>query len=256
VGNSDTAMETTVTTMNNQHDNVDLGELEKFAASASRWWDPQSEFKPLHEINPLRLEYILRHTVLVGKKVVDVGCGGGILTESLAVAGARTTGIDLGEAALEVARLHALESGIEIDYQLNSAEAFAAVHDSQFDIVTCMELLEHVPDPSSIVAACSRLVKPGGIIFYSTLNRNYKAFTLAIVGAEYLLHKLPKGTHQYGRFIRPSELAVWCRDSGLTVNNLSGMQYNPCDRRYRLCDDVSVNYLLSALRPDTLEPLT
>jgi len=251
VGGGDSAMETTAVGMNAQDINADPAELDKFAASASRWWDPQSEFKPLHDINPVRMEYILRHTELATKKVLDVGCGGGILTESLAAAGAHTTGIDLGESALEVARLHALESGAQIDYQLSAVEAFATAHDSQFDVVTCMELLEHVPNPASVVEACSRLVKPGGKVFYSTLNRNCKAFSLAIVGAEYLLHKLPKGTHQYGRFIRPSELASWCRDCDHTVDNLCGMQYNPADDCYRLGDDVSVNYLLVTLRPDT-----
>jgi len=245
-------MEATTSILNDQHSNSDPAELEKFAASASRWWDPESEFKPLHEINPVRLEYILRHTGLTGKRVLDVGCGGGILTESLAAAGADATGIDLGASALDVARLHALESGARIDYQLSSVEAFADAHDSQYDIVTCMELLEHVPDPSAIVEACRRLLKPGGKVFFSTLNRNYKAFALAIVGAEYLLHKLPKGTHQYGRFIRPSELAGWCRNSDLAVHDLSGMHYNPCDRVYRLGEDASVNYLLTAIRPESI----
>jgi len=236
--------------MNTRQHNADPAELDKFAASAARWWDPAGEFRPLHEINPVRLEYIQRHTDLANRKVLDVGCGGGILTESMAAAGAQTTGIDMGESVLDVARLHALESGADIDYQLSSAEAFAGGHDSEFDVVTCMELLEHVPDPAAIVEACSCLVKPGGKVFFSTLNRNLKAFALAIVGAEYLLHKLPRGTHRYERFIRPSELAMWCRNSSLEVNDLSGMQYNPCDHCYRLCDDVSVNYLQTATRPD------
>jgi 2-polyprenyl-6-hydroxyphenyl methylase/3-demethylubiquinone-9 3-methyltransferase len=226
-----------------QH-NADPAEIAKFEALASRWWDPQSEFKPLHEINPLRLDYIEAHCGgLAGKTVIDVGCGGGILAESMAAVGATVTGIDMGEAPLKVARLHGLESGIEVDYQHSTAEAFASQHPGAFDIVTCMEMLEHVPDPASVVRACAQLVKPGGTVFFSTINRNPKAYLFAIVGAEYLLHLLPRGTHDYARFIRPSELESWVRHAGLTLRDLTGIHYNPLSRHYALGRDLDVNYL-------------
>lgn len=226
--------------------NADAAELQKFAALAHRWWDPNSEFKPLHDINPLRLDYIDRIAGLNGKHVLDVGCGGGILAESMARRGAQVTGIDLGEKALKVAQLHRLESGVAVDYRLVAAEALAAEQPESFDVVTCMEMLEHVPDPSAIVAACARLLKPGGRAFFSTLNRNPKSYLFAVIGAEYLLQMLPKGTHQYEKFIKPSELSGWCRDSGLEVGGLCGMSYNPFSKRYALGDDVSVNYLVHA----------
>ncbi len=230
--------------------NIDPREIDKFEQVAHRWWDPESEFKPLHQINPLRLDYIERHAGGLGdKQVLDVGCGGGILSEAMARAGARVTGIDMGKAPLEVARLHLLDSGLEVDYQHSSAEDFAARHPDRFDVVTCMEMLEHVPDPAAIVHACARLVKPGGQVFLSTLNRNPKAYLLAIVGAEYLLKLLPKGTHDYRKFIKPSELARWLREAGLELRHLAGMSYNPLTRQYLLGEDVSVNYLLCAHRP-------
>jgi 2-polyprenyl-6-hydroxyphenyl methylase/3-demethylubiquinone-9 3-methyltransferase len=223
--------------------NVDPGEINKFASLASRWWDPNSEFKPLHEINPLRLDYIEQRTPLKDKKVLDVGCGGGILSESMAQRGAHVTGIDMGEAQLSVAKLHQLESGVEVDYQLISAEQLAEDAPQSFDVVTCMEMLEHVPDPASIIAACARLVKPGGQVFFSTINRNPKAYLFAIVGAEYLLKMLPKGTHDYGKFIRPSEMESWARHAGLPLKDLTGMSYNPFTRKYSLGRDIDVNYI-------------
>lgn len=227
------------------HHNVDRDEIAKFEALASRWWDPHSEFKPLHDINPLRLDFIDARCGLAGRKVVDVGCGGGILAESMAHRGAQVTGIDMGEAPLGVARLHAQESGVEVDYRHTSAEALAAEHPGEFDVVTCMEMLEHVPDPGSVVQACARLVKPGGHIFFSTINRTPKAYALAIVGAEYVLRMLPRGTHEYNKFIRPSELAGWCREHRIAVREQSGLVYNPLTRRYRLTStDVDVNYLM------------
>ncbi len=230
--------------------NIDPREIDKFEQVAHRWWDPESEFKPLHQINPLRLDYIERHAGgLRDKQVLDVGCGGGILSEAMARAGARVTGIDMGKAPLEVARLHLLDSGLDVDYQHNSAEDFAAQHPGRFDVVTCMEMLEHVPDPAAIVQACARLVKPGGQVFLSTINRNPKAYLLAIVGAEYLLKMLPKGTHDYRKFIKPSELARWLREAGLELHHIAGMSYNPLTRQYLLGKDVSVNYLLCAHRP-------
>ncbi|GBG15922.1 2-polyprenyl-6-hydroxyphenyl methylase / 3-demethylubiquinone-9 3-methyltransferase [Novimethylophilus kurashikiensis] len=228
--------------------NVDRLELEKFSALAHRWWDPQSEFKPLHEINPLRLDYIDRKVGLSGKKVLDVGCGGGILSESMASRGAQVTGIDLGEKALKVAKLHKLESGVAVDYRLISAEAMAEEAPAGFDVVTCMEMLEHVPDPAAIVAACSRLVKPGGHVFFSTINRNPKSYLFAVIGAEYVLNLLPKGTHEYSKFIKPSELSAFCRNAELDVADLMGMSYNPVTKRYWLDKDVSINYLVHTVK--------
>ena len=226
--------------------NVDAAELQKFAALAHRWWDPSSEFKPLHDINPLRLDYIDRIAGLSGKRVLDVGCGGGILSESMAQRGADVMGIDLGEKALKVAQLHRLESGVKVDYRLVAAETLAQEQPQSFDVVTCMEMLEHVPDPSAIVAACAQLLKPGGHVFFSTLNRNPKSYLFAVIGAEYVLQMLPKGTHQYEKFIKPSELSAWCRSAGLDVAGLCGMSYNPFSQRYTLGKDVSVNYLVHA----------
>jgi 2-polyprenyl-6-hydroxyphenyl methylase / 3-demethylubiquinone-9 3-methyltransferase len=229
--------------------NVDPAELAKFSALAHRWWDPTSEFRPLHEINPLRLAHI--ETLcggLSGKRVLDVGCGGGILAEAMAARGARVTGIDLAEKPLKVAMLHALESGREVDYRLVSAEALASEMPEAFDVVTCMEMLEHVPEPASVVTACARLVRPGGFVFFSTINRNPKSFLFAIVGGEYVLRLLPRGTHEYARFIRPSELARDCRGAGLAVEDLTGMTYNPLTRRYALGRDVDVNYLVGCRR--------
>jgi 2-polyprenyl-6-hydroxyphenyl methylase/3-demethylubiquinone-9 3-methyltransferase len=224
--------------------NADPAELEKFSRLAARWWDPQGEFRPLHEINPLRLEWIAGHAPLSGRDVLDVGCGGGILTESMARRGARVTGIDLSDKALHVARLHLLESKLDIRYEKSAVEDYAGA----FDVVTCMELLEHVPDPASMVAACARLARPGGHVFFSTINRNPKSYLFAVVGAEYVLGLLPKGTHDYQRFVKPSELAGWCRAGGLATKELVGMTYNPLTRRYRLGRDCDVNYLLCCLR--------
>lgn len=229
--------------------NVDPAEIDKFSALASRWWDPDSEFKPLHAINPLRLDWILSYTgSLAGKQVLDVGCGGGILSESLAQSGAEVTGIDLAERSLKIARLHSLESGVPVKYEMISAEDMADQHPGRFDVVTCMEMLEHVPDPGSIIAACAKLVKPGGWVFFSTLNRNPKSFLFAIVGAEYLLRLIPKGTHSYEGFIKPSELISSARRSGLDALALKGLEYNPITEHYCLSDDTSVNYLLASRR--------
>lgn len=229
--------------------NVDHAEIDKFSALASRWWDPDSEFKPLHAINPLRLDWILSYTgSLAGKQVLDVGCGGGILSESLAQSGADVTGIDLAERSLKIARLHSLESGVPVKYEMISAEDMADQHPGRFDVVTCMEMLEHVPDPGSIIAACAKLVKPGGWVFFSTLNRNPKSFLFAIVGAEYLLRLIPKGTHSYEGFIKPSELISSARRSGLDALALKGLEYNPITEHYRLSGDTSVNYLLASRR--------
>jgi len=228
--------------------NVDRQELEKFAALAHRWWDAESEFKPLHEINPLRLNYIDRIAGLKDKAVLDVGCGGGILSESMAQRGARVTGIDLGEKALKVAKLHRLESGVEVDYRLISVEALAHETPASFDVVTCMEMLEHVPDPAAVVEACSRLVKPGGHVFFSTINRNPKSYLFAVLGAEYVLNLLPRGTHEYSKFIKPSELSGFCRQAKLEVADLAGMSYNPLTKRYWFDKDVSVNYLVHAVK--------
>jgi 2-polyprenyl-6-hydroxyphenyl methylase/3-demethylubiquinone-9 3-methyltransferase len=224
--------------------NVDPAELAKFSELASRWWDPHGAFRPLHDINPLRLEWIDQRAGLAGKTVLDVGCGGGILAEAMAARGARVTGIDLSENSLRVAELHRLESGADVTYESASAEAFAAHHPGEFDVVTCMELLEHVPEPASVVAACARLARPGGQVFFSTINRNPKSYLFAVVGAEYLLRLLPRGTHDYLRFIKPSELARFAREAGLRAEEVLGMTYNPLSRRYRLGPDTDVNYLL------------
>tara|TARA_R110001583_G_scaffold41238_4_gene131296 strand:- start:3871 stop:4608 length:738 start_codon:yes stop_codon:yes gene_type:complete len=230
--------------------NVDPVEIAKFEALASRWWDKESEFKPLHEINPLRVNFVDQHATLAGKRVLDVGCGGGILSESMAIRGADVTGIDMGEAPLKIAKLHGLESGVNVSYQQITVEQLASEQAESFDIVTCMEMLEHVPDPASIISACARLTKPGGQLFFSTLNRNPKSFIFAIVGAEYLLNLVPKGTHDHSKFIRPSELAQWCRDAHLEIGTTCGMTYNPLTKRYRLDpQDVDVNYLLQLHKP-------
>jgi len=229
--------------------NVDPSEVKKFEDLASRWWDINSEFKPLHEINPLRLEYIDNIAHLAGKSVLDVGCGGGILTESMAKLGAHASGIDMGKAPLEVAKLHLLESNnLAIDYQQIPVEQLAKQQPESFDVVTCMEMLEHVPDPSSIIKACSQLVKPGGWVFFSTLNRNPKSYLFAIVGAEYILNMLPKGTHDYAKFIKPSELDQWARDTDLCTTNITGMSFNPITQIYSLGTDVSVNYMMSCTK--------
>jgi len=230
--------------------NVSQAEIDKFGALASRWWDPESEFKPLHAINPLRLGWIQSLAGgLAGKNVLDVGCGGGILSESMAVAGATVTGIDLAEKSLQVARLHGLETGVKVDYQAIAVETLAERRPGSFDVVTCMEMLEHVPDPGSIVRACSTLVKPGGWVFFSTLNRNPKSFLFAIIGAEYVLRLLPRGTHNYESFITPSELGTAVRDAGLEVNSMRGMSYNPLTQVYSLGTDTSVNYLMATRKP-------
>jgi len=228
--------------------NADPAELEKFSQLAHRWWDPTSEFRPLHEINPLRLEWIDGIAGLAGKAVLDVGCGGGILAETAARRGATVTGIDLSERALKVAQLHLLESRLPVEYALVSPEAYAQTHAGAFDVVTCMEMLEHVPDPGRTVAACAQLLKPGGHAFFSTINRNPKSYLFAIIGAEYVLKLLPKGTHDYARFIRPSELMGWCRDADLRPVDVKGMTYNPFTRAYRLSKDCDVNYLLHCVR--------
>ncbi|HDP88605.1 MAG TPA: bifunctional 2-polyprenyl-6-hydroxyphenol methylase/3-demethylubiquinol 3-O-methyltransferase UbiG [Thioalkalivibrio sp.] len=224
--------------------NVDHNEISKFEELAHRWWDPDSEFKPLHDINPLRLDYIDARARIAGKQVLDVGCGGGILAESMARHGAEVTGIDMGEAPLSVAKLHMLESGVKVNYRRITAEELAEECPASFDVVTCMEMLEHVPDPGSVIRACARLVRPGGHVFFSTINRNPKAFLFAIVGAEYLLNMLPKGTHEFAKFIRPSELATWARAAELDVRDITGMTYNPLTKSYRLGRDVDVNYLM------------
>ena len=225
--------------------NADPQELAKFGELAHHWWDPEGDFRPLHQINPLRLDWIDQQVRLAGKSVLDVGCGGGILTESMAARGADALGIDLSTKPLRVAQLHAMEAGLSVRYREVSAEALAAEVPASFDVVTCMEMLEHVPDPASVVRACAALVKPGGWVFFSTLNRNVKAFALAIVGAEHVLKLLPKGTHEYARFIRPSELARWCREAALSAQGFKGMEHNPLTGRYYLSDDTSVNYLLA-----------
>ncbi len=230
--------------------NVNPSEIAKFEASASRWWDPEGEFRPLHEINPLRLGYIETWAELSGQRVLDVGCGGGILSESMALKGAQVTGIDMGEAPLGVARLHALESGAEIDYRRVTAEEFAEAEPNSFDVVTCMEMLEHVPDPASVVRACARLTKPGGMVFFSTISRTPKAYLQAIVGAEYLLGMLPRGTHDYSQFIRPAELAGWARAANLILRDLKGMGYSPLTRQFRLVRQVDVNYLACFQKPE------
>lgn len=229
--------------------NVDPDEIAKFEALSNRWWDRESEFKPLHEINPLRLNYIDEKVGLAGKSVLDVGCGGGILSEAMACRGATVTGIDMGESPLTVARLHGLETGVEVNYQQITAEQLADEQPASFDVVTCLEMLEHVPDPSQIVDACARLLKPGGHAFFATLNRTRKSWLFAIVGAEYILQLLPKGTHDHSKFIRPHELASWCRNAGLKTRHMTGMVYNPLTKIYKLKEqDITVNYLVHTCR--------
>lgn len=230
--------------MTEQTLNFDPQEIAKFEELASRWWDPDSEFKPLHEINPLRLEYIDRRSSLKGKTVVDIGCGGGILAESMALKGASVLGVDMGKAPLSVAQLHKLESGAELDYEQITAEELAERDAGKYDVVTCMEMLEHVPDPASVIAACSKLVKPDGHVFFSTINRNPKSYLFAIVGAEYVMKMLPKGTHEYNKFIKPSELESWARTADLHLRELTGMSYNLLSKKYSLGHDVDVNYLM------------
>ncbi|HCA27715.1 MAG TPA: bifunctional 3-demethylubiquinol 3-O-methyltransferase/2-polyprenyl-6-hydroxyphenol methylase [Betaproteobacteria bacterium] len=225
--------------------NVDPAEISKFAQLAHRWWDPHAEFKPLHDINPLRLDYIDGIAALAGKTVLDVGCGGGILAESMTVRGAQVTGVDMNEKALKVAKLHGLESGVQVNYRQIAVESLAEETPGGFDIITCMEMLEHVPKPASVVQACAKLVKPGGFVFFSTLNRNPKSYLFAVLGAEYLLNLLPRGTHHYAKFIKPSELIRFCRESKLDLVNLSGMRYHPIDKTYSLGSDTSINYLLA-----------
>ncbi len=232
-----------------QH-NVDASEIAKFDSLASRWWDPAGEFRPLHEINPLRLDYIRQRVTLRGRKVLDIGCGGGILSESMDQEGAHVTGIDMADGPLAVARLHQAESGAEVEYLQSTAESMAQERPEQFDVVTCLEMLEHVPSPPAVIEACASLVRPGGDIFFSTINRNPKAFMLAIVGAEYLLRLLPAGTHEYDKFIKPSELETWSRRAGLQHRGSIGMHYNPLSREYSLGGNVDVNYLMHFQRPD------
>jgi len=230
--------------------NVDPQEIAKFEALASRWWDRSSEFRPLHEINPLRANYIDGHSPVAGQLLVDVGCGGGILAEAMAQRGATVTGIDMGEAPLAVAKLHQLESGVEVNYQQSTAEQLAEREAGNYDIVCCLEMLEHVPDPGSVIAACAALARPGGALYFSTINRNPKAFAFAIVGAEHILQLLPAGTHEYARFIKPSELASWIRDADLVLDDMTGLTYNPLTKHYRLNPgDVSVNYMVRAVKP-------
>jgi 2-polyprenyl-6-hydroxyphenyl methylase / 3-demethylubiquinone-9 3-methyltransferase len=230
--------------------NVDRAEIAKFEELAHRWWDRQSEFKPLHDINPLRANYIDERSPVAGKKLLDVGCGGGILAEAMAIRGAAVTGIDMGEAPLAVARLHQLESNVSVDYRQITAEEIAEQQPAQYDVVTCMEMLEHVPDPQSIINACAKLCKPGGDLYFSTLNRNPKSYAFAILGAEYILKLLPKGTHDYAKFIKPSELAEWIRHANLHLRDITGMLYNPLTKKYRLdARDVDVNYLMHVKKP-------
>jgi 2-polyprenyl-6-hydroxyphenyl methylase/3-demethylubiquinone-9 3-methyltransferase len=230
--------------MNTARENVDPAEVAKFDALASRWWDPEGEFRSLHEINPLRLDWIRQHVQMAGTEIVDIGCGGGILAESMAKAGATVTGIDMAEGPLAVARLHQHESGAEVDYRQATAEELASEAAESFDIVTCLEMLEHVPDPSEVIRSCAELVKPGGHVFFSTINRNPKSFAFAIVGAEYVLKLLPAGTHDYAKFIRPSELESWARPAGLSLKDSIGMHYNPITKEYSLGENLDVNYLM------------
>lgn len=235
--------------MTTEHNNIDRREISKFDALASRWWDPEGEFRTLHHINPLRLEYIERRAGLQNQQVLDIGCGGGLLSEAMAVRGAGVTGIDMADEPLAVAQLHLHESRLRIEYRKISAEALAAETPAHFDVVTCMEMLEHVPAPESIVQACTALVKPNGHVFFSTLNRNPKSFLLAIVGAEYTLRLLPRGTHEYAKFIRPSELDQWARRAGLELRGSTGLHYNPLTREYRLGGNLDVNYFMHFQRP-------
>jgi len=230
-------------------ENIDKAEIAKFEAMASKWWDPNSEFRPLHDINPLRLNYIDEFASLSGKNVLDVGCGGGILSESMALRGANVTGIDMGEAPLAVAKIHQKESGVEVNYLHSTAEKMAETHAETYDIVTCLEMLEHVPDPSSVISACQKMVKPGGHVFFSTINRSPKSYLFAIIGAEYVLQLLPKGTHDYKKLIKPSELSAWSRSAGLTVKNVKGMTYNPLTKKYKLGNNVDVNYMIHTENP-------
>jgi len=229
--------------------NADPHELQKFSELAHRWWDPQAEFKPLHDLNPVRLAWIDGHAQLAGKRVVDIGCGGGILSESMARLGAEVKGIDLSEKALGVADLHSLESGIEVRYEEIAAEALAAREPASYDVVTCMEMLEHVPDPAATVAACAQLVKPGGRVFFSTLNRTPKSYLFAVIGAEYIARMLPRGTHDYARFIKPAELAAYARAAGLVAHEFKGITYHPLSRDFALSNDTSINYMLTCTRP-------
>jgi 2-polyprenyl-6-hydroxyphenyl methylase/3-demethylubiquinone-9 3-methyltransferase len=228
--------------------NVETAEVNKFSDLAHQWWDTQGVFKPLHQLNPLRLDYIDSRASLNGKQVLDVGCGGGILSESMARCGAQVSGIDLAEKSLQVAQLHALESGLAVEYRCIAVEALAEEKPQSFDVVTCMEMLEHVPDPASVIRACAALVKPGGHLFFSTLNRNAKAYLMAVIGAEYVLNLLPKGTHDYSKFIKPSELAAWLRQSGLELQHQTGVTYNPLNKQYSLTADTGVNYMLHAIK--------
>jgi 2-polyprenyl-6-hydroxyphenyl methylase/3-demethylubiquinone-9 3-methyltransferase len=226
--------------------NVDPNEIKKFAAMSANWWDETGELRTLHEINPLRMRFITERVAIAGKKIADIGCGGGILSEALARAGANVTGIDMNEAAIQVAKLHLLESGLTVNYECLTAEALAEREPQQFDVITCLEMLEHVPDPSAIVKACAALLKPGGMVFFSTLNRTPKSYLFAIVGAEYILRLLPKNTHDYAKFIRPSELSAWCTQHDLTPNEIQGIAYNPFTKHFKITTDVNVNYLLCA----------
>ena len=235
--------------MTTTNDNVDPAELAKFDAMASRWWDTEGDFKPLHDINPLRLDWIRQHVKLAGCRALDIGCGGGILAESMAAANASVTGIDMADGPLSVARLHLHESGSDIDYRQSTAEDLAAAEAGKYDVVTCLEMLEHVPDPSQVIRSCAELVKPGGHVFFSTINRNPKSFLFAIVGAEYVLKLLPSGTHEYEKFIRPSELEAWARNAGLQLKASIGMQYNPLTKVYSLGPNLAVNYLMYFQRP-------
>tara|TARA_B110000196_G_scaffold296740_1_gene287310 strand:+ start:221 stop:928 length:708 start_codon:yes stop_codon:yes gene_type:complete len=229
--------------------NIDINEIKKFEALAGRWWDKESKFKPLHDINPLRANWIDKYSPVAKKKVLDVGCGGGILAESLTQRGAIVTGIDMGEAPLAVARLHSLETGLSIDYKKCTAESLVAEETEQFDIITCLEMLEHVPDPASVILACSKLVKPGGHLYFSTINRNIKSYLFAVIGAEYILNLLEKGTHDYTKFIRPCEMGNWIRDSGLEMKEITGLTYNPFNKNYRLNEeDVNVNYMVHTIK--------